>query len=305
MTTKTAMQNGVPSHTLAEQLTKVTKSRQKAADKTTQASASNREQSDKSARVTFGALKVTEKLSKFLRDLPTSVRKSVEDATNFAKDMVAGIARNAFAWAEMALSIKANTTEKQFAFWIGEVLPSFGLSRATAYRYLNNARVLLNVVQYDKAREALVAITNGRGIFESVDGDVQLTAQCTTAFRKYPIPTNASYEDCLDWARHVAVLLEKQRPGRSAGTFLKAIRAAVKTLLHGNARSKVSANPAIACVAAVEVVRTIMATSEPLAAVVTAGIDDPSLPLDAIQQMAIEAMTGKQKSGGKVPAVAA
>lgn len=302
----TAVVDATP-HTMSAQVAAKVAKEKVAANTRAVKDADNVQKADKAATAAFRAKPVTEKLSSFLRDLPSTIRKRVEDATSHAADMVRGFARNAFAWAESALAVKEAMTEKQFAFWIGEVLPSFGLPRSTAYKYLNNARVLVTAITYAPAREALLAITNGRGIFESVDGDVRLTAACITAFKKYPIPSApATYEDCLDWSRHVAVALEKTRPGRSAGTYLKTIRAAFKTLLHGNARTKTAANPSYAVVACVELFRTLQAASEPLTAAATAGIEDAALDINAIQQMAIESMTGGQKSGKKtVPAIAA
>lgn len=94
--------------------------------------------------------------------------------------------------------------------------PLGGVSSETIYRWIGNYRALASAVPYDVARDALLEVTNGKGLF-SIEGGLRLSDRYAAGLRKHPVPVRGtSYDDCRDWALEVSVIASHHQSLRAA-----------------------------------------------------------------------------------------
>jgi len=81
---------------------------------------------------------------------------------------------------------------------------------------MNEFDALHGDIPSDLAREALMAVTDGRGLFTRNDGPVRLSRAAVDVLKKYPPPTTDFYDDYRNWALEVDLRIEKtHRKGKA------------------------------------------------------------------------------------------
>jgi antitoxin Phd len=118
---------------------------------------------------------------------------------------------------ERLAKIQDETGEASFSRYLREMAGTLaGVSPETLRRWTGNSRALASAVPYGVAREALLEVTRGRGLF-STEGGPRLSNQYAGGLRKHPVPpAGTSYDDCRDWALEVLVAAEKHINLRAA-----------------------------------------------------------------------------------------
>jgi len=232
-----------------------------------------------------------EALDNVLLEVPKSAKKMVADTTDFLFKSLQTRAHNAFACGEKLAKVQEAVSEASFARLIREVWSRAGASQSTIYRWIRNAEVLKVAVPYDIARDALLVVTNGNGLFSVTDGTTSLTGGFTAGLKKYSVPKEGtSYEDCLDWAREVLIVAEKAgaNVGGNISDVFKAGIGRYRVLLEGN--RKFRANLKFATEFLVVAYRMLNAKSESCAAAALEAMEDDKISPDAAGQMAMEAL---------------
>lgn len=211
------------------------------------------------------AKSLQEALANVLLDVPKSAQTMVTKATEFVVNSLRQRAKNHLALGEQCSKIRGAISKQAFSRWLYEVLSRAGASRASIYRWMDENEVLTATIPYDVSREAMVAVTDGRGLFNRNDGTVTLTGAVVSALKKHPAPATGTYEECLDWAHEVQVAIEKaQGPSKkSAGEIYKSAFTAYKRILHGG--KGVNANHKLAVEFVIECYRELFGKSVDLA----------------------------------------
>ena len=256
------------------------------------------------------AATLAEALENVLLDVPKSARKTVTDGTQYLMKSVMTRAHNSFECGEMLATISEKVGEKPFARLINEVWSRFGLKRSTIYLWIRNASVLTVAIPNETARDAIIAVSDGRGLVAAgKDGEPpSLAGGYTAGIKKHPVPAKGtSYDDCLDWAREVQVIAERNASikGATISDVFKAARGRFEILLNGN--RKLSANLKFATEFVVVAYRLLEAKSQPCALAAFAAIEDSAISPDAAGQNAMVELRHQQETdaAGKAAAEAA
>lgn len=242
-------------------------------------------------------------LENVLMDVPKSARKDVTDATNTIVKSIRAHAKNHLEIGATCSHVRSMVSKATFSRWCYEVLERAGASKGSIYRWMDESDVLTTVIPYDVAREALVAVTDGRGIFSHEDGNTALVGSITAALKKHPAPTKGDYTDCLDWAHEVQVSFEQFTPPskRTAGEVYKQALGLFKRILNGG--KGIQANRKLAVELSVAIYNELYILSEPLATValdaMEAIADNKPTPLAEVGNLALKALEQAQKESAK------
>lgn len=246
------------------------------------------------------AATLTSALDNVLMDVPKSARKQVIDATQTVIKSIRAHAKNHLEIGATCSAVRKLISKAAFSRWLYEVLERAGAARGSVYRWMDESDVLTTVIPYDVAREALVAVTDGRGIFSHEDGNTALVGAIIAALKKHPAPSKGTYEECLDWAHEVQVAFEKSTPPskRTAGEVYKQAMNLYKRILNGG--KGITANRKLAVEFAVAIFNELYIMSEPLATVALDGMeaiaDNKAEPLAEIGTRAMKALEAAQKA---------
>jgi hypothetical protein len=248
-----------------------------------------------------------EALGNVLLEVPKSARKLVETGTDYLAKSVMTNAHNSFACGELLSKMSEQSGEKPFARLINEVWSRFGLKRSTIYLWIRNSTVLTVAIPNDTARDAIIAVSGGRGLVAAgKDGEApSLAGSYTAGIKKHPVPAKGtSYEDCLDWAREVQVIAERNanNKGANIADVFKAARSRFEVLLNGN--RKLSANLKFATEFVVVAYRALEAKSAPCAMAAFAAIEDSAISPDAAGQNAMVELRHSQETEAAAKAAA-
>lgn len=210
-------------------------------------------------------------LDNILAGVAKSAHKVVSGGVQHILHTLQQAASNWFAVGTELNVIGGAVNEKQFSRLINEVFSRFGLSKATAYRWMTNAEVLSKSIPYEPARDAILTVFNGVGIVSRTKGVVTLTGAVMAGLKRHPAPNTGEYADCMDWAREVQLIAEKAEGQNktSMEEFSKSVRARFSQLL------KKRYDLAVEVI--VYAFRELEATSEPLAAACLEAIEDSSI----------------------------
>jgi hypothetical protein len=242
-------------------------------------------------------------LDAVLMDVPKSARKEVTEATNTVVKSIRAHAKNHLEIGAVCSKIRVMVSKATFSRWCYEVLERAGASKGSVYRWMDESDVLTTVIPFEPAREALVAVTDGRGLFSHEDGNTALTGAITAALKKHPAPTKGDYTDCLDWAHEVQVAFERFTPPskRTAGEVYKQALGLFKRILNGG--KGIQANRKMAVELAVAIYNELYILSEPLATValdaMEAIADNKPTPLAEVGNLALKALEQAQKESAK------
>lgn len=238
------------------------------------------------------AATIKDALANVLLEVPKSARKSVEEGTQFLMKSAITKAHNSFECGATLADIQDKVGEKSFARLINEVWSRFGLTRVTIYRWIRNSAVLAVAVPYDVARDAIIAVSGGDGLVApGKDGNPpSLSGGYTAGIKKHVVPrAGTSYEDCLDWAREVQVIAERNAETirQTMADVFKAAHGRFAVMLNGN--KSLTANLKFATEFAVICYRDLYAKSEPCALAAFAAFEDSSIaPATAGENAMIE-----------------
>jgi len=242
-------------------------------------------------------------LDAVLIDVPKAAKKQVIDATNTVVRSIRAHAKNHLEIGAVCSSVRVLISKAAFSRWLYEVLERAGASKGSVYRWMDEADVLTTVIPFEPAREALVAVTDGRGLFSHEDGNTALTGAITAALKKHSAPTKGDYTDCLDWAHEVQVAFEQFTPPskRTAGEVYKQALGLFKRILNGG--KGIQANRKMAVELAVAIYNELYILSEPLATValdaMEAIADNKPTPLAEVGNLALKALEQAQKDAVK------
>lgn len=216
-----------------------------------------------------------EALANVLIEVPKSAQKLVTDATNFLVNSIRTSAHNSLAIGEQLAKVQASISEASFSRMIAEVwIRCTGVSRATIYRWIKQSAVIADAIKYDVAREAFLVVNGNKPLFATNDGITTLTGPYVAAFRKYPAPTEGTYDDCLDWSREVLIMAERgqDKKSKSNADLIKQIRGSMTRLLEGG--RGYTANHKDAIEGVLECCYLIRAKSEPLYHAIYTGMEE-------------------------------
>jgi len=226
-------------------------------------------------------LSFKEAIGNVLLRVPKSAQKMVTEGVNF---LIRSVQTQAHNWYECGVylsKIKNAIHPEDFVRLSGILKDRIDLTRDKITTWINNSDVLTAVIPTDEARDALLVVSGGRGLVDrGKDGNpATLNGAYTAALKKHPVPASGtSYEDCLDWAREVSIVVAKYNAASPTDNRYKACKGAFERLLNGTkGRFPLSANLKESVSLLVELYRMVDVKSQPCALAALEAFEDSSI----------------------------
>lgn len=159
-------------------------------------------------------------LQSFCGELSQPTSQAVIDTVGEISRLRQQMIVNMLAIGEHLSKLRAAVGAEKFSQFVRAILPAFGISRSTAYRWLSVAERLTLIFPNPLVREHLMALTDGKGIVASAGKDRQrkaakfvLTPAAEAALKTLP-PAPTSKQDPADseqWVRLFIKMTAKAR----------------------------------------------------------------------------------------------
>jgi hypothetical protein len=158
-------------------------------------------------------------VDEFCASLSTSESRTVRNTVEEIGRLQRQVAVNALAIGDALYKLRTAIGSQEFHRFMREVLPKFGMSRSTAYRWLSFSERLVPLFPNPTVRQYLMAFTDGKGIVIGAKsegaGDVHLglTPAAENALKSLPPPPTGKTEIAAseEWVRQFIRATRKAR----------------------------------------------------------------------------------------------
>lgn len=146
----------------------------------------------------------------FCRDLSRPISQTVLDTVSEISRLRQQMIVNMLAIGEHLSKLRSAVGAEKFSQFVREILPTLGVSRSTAYRWLSVAERLASIFPNPLIREQLMTLTDGRGIVASAGkghqrefGEFVLTPAAEAALKTLPPAPTSKHgpADSEQWVR--------------------------------------------------------------------------------------------------------
>lgn len=169
--------------------------------------------------ITLPSERITSALAAFCKNavLSPADERDVTGAVSEIRENITKIKESYLVIGENLHVIHAKVGAERFSTFAKTVLPTLGIPRSTAYRFLTLREQLALAVPNQTARKALLMLTDGKGIFvHDAEGKASMTGAYQTALRTNPMPRGTLDEKAAEmWAATVQQAAKKAGKSKS------------------------------------------------------------------------------------------